>query len=501
MRKLVFGLVALMVAAGCDSPFGAVDGVELRVYNNTDYRFDNVTVNGVGFGSVPSGEYSSFEIVEGAYHYGAVGVDINGKHLALWPIDYVGETPLEPGRYTYFLSADTGSSSLHLLFLEGDDMPPRRAQPDLPRSVISRRTYELSAGANAVDGGVVVAGTRKTLHTINTTISSQPNSRVTYVPDAVVSYQTTLPFMSMLSPSGTRTWVHTYGADDVWLKSVNSVAAVGAEYVLAGEHYWPRTGTRDWEGDAWLIRADASGREVWTARPGRDGQEENALVVRATLDGGLVLGGTSSGSPWLMRMNSTGGTVWERTLAHGFMNRVEQVLPLGDGGLVVVGDKYGSIKQDVGGNVMRTDAAGTVLWTTRFHGSAEAVAPAPNGGFVIAGTQLSGVPQLIALDASGATLWTRQYVGGFGARSIVATPDGGFVVAGGRGFWLLKVDANGNEVWQKMLLPQTSAPGALSLTKMSDGGFLIVGNDTLNGHVIRTTADGAVVWSQTFDTL
>jgi hypothetical protein len=321
---------------------------------------------------------------------------------------------------------------------------------------------------------------------------------VIYIPDAVLVAQTAQAFMVALTASGARPWTHTYGLDDSWEKSVNSVAAVAGGYVLAGTHYWPHTGARTWEGDAWLIRTNALGNEVWAARPGRDGYEESALVVRPTLDGGLILGGSSSGLPWLMRTSNTGAQVWDRTLAHGFMNRVEQVFPLADGGFIVVGDRYGSIKQEAGGNVFRVDAAGTVLWTARFHGSAEAVAPAANGGFVIAGSHLTNGPQLVALDAAGNTLWTRQYNGGFAARSIVATQDGGFVVSGGRGFWLLKVDANGNQVWQKTLLPQTDGVGALSLSALPDGGFLVVGHDNAKGHAVRTSASGDIVWAQSF---
>ena len=64
------------------------------------------------------------------------------------------------------------------------------------------------------------------------------------------------------------------------------------------------------------------------------------------------------------------------------------------------------------------------------------------------------------LDANGNVTWQKTYGGSSGddcAHSIQQTSDGGFIVAGatssyGAGsfdYWVLKLDANGNIIWQK----------------------------------------------------
>ncbi|MGI9183260.1 MAG: hypothetical protein ACR2H9_22505, partial [Longimicrobiaceae bacterium] len=95
-------LLALLWTAGCDlltspsSSRGESDEVQIRVFNNSDYRFENVTVNGVAFGAIPPGDFSEYREVPGAYHYGAVSLEIDGERFGVSPIDDVGETHLPP---------------------------------------------------------------------------------------------------------------------------------------------------------------------------------------------------------------------------------------------------------------------------------------------------------------------------------------------------------------------------------------------------------------------
>ncbi len=53
--------------------------------------------------SLAPGVTSDYEGHEGAYRYGALDVTINGSVRHLQPIDYVGESPLQSGRYTYVI--------------------------------------------------------------------------------------------------------------------------------------------------------------------------------------------------------------------------------------------------------------------------------------------------------------------------------------------------------------------------------------------------------------
>lgn len=84
-------------------------GVVIRVQNASTYQFETVYVNTSGgennYGTLRAGASSSY--LGGytkAYSYAYIKVVINGEELVLQPIDYVGETPLKAGNYTYVVN-------------------------------------------------------------------------------------------------------------------------------------------------------------------------------------------------------------------------------------------------------------------------------------------------------------------------------------------------------------------------------------------------------------
>ena len=109
MYKLI---LAFLVCIGCfcASCQKANDlepqGITIRIRNASPYAFESVYVNTSGgentYGPLAAGKSSQY--LGGytqAYRYAYVKVVINGQELVLQPIDYVGETPLSQGSYTY----------------------------------------------------------------------------------------------------------------------------------------------------------------------------------------------------------------------------------------------------------------------------------------------------------------------------------------------------------------------------------------------------------------
>ncbi|MCB8959628.1 MAG: META domain-containing protein [Ardenticatenales bacterium] len=84
----------------------------IRVANLGPLPMDEVTVNFVGqevaYGALDVGDFSGYETVTEAYRYAGLDIVAEGGPYNLMPIDYVGETPLVPGRYTYYLSLENG---------------------------------------------------------------------------------------------------------------------------------------------------------------------------------------------------------------------------------------------------------------------------------------------------------------------------------------------------------------------------------------------------------
>jgi hypothetical protein len=119
------GIAALALALACCSLSPAPPGpVEVRIANESSYDFEGVVVSFPDqveeYGAVAARRQSEYRRVVRAYRYAPISVEVDGEELRLQPIDYVGETLLASGRYSYVINVDPPSGSLSLA-LRPDD--------------------------------------------------------------------------------------------------------------------------------------------------------------------------------------------------------------------------------------------------------------------------------------------------------------------------------------------------------------------------------------------
>jgi|AntRauTorckE6833_2_1112554.scaffolds.fasta_scaffold06021_3 hypothetical protein len=106
------GLILILIGLnGCDGIFRSdSDEVKIRIENGSDYDMKYLSVSfpdgEIVFGDIKSGEMSIYKDIERAYRYAYVETEIQGKKAVLQPIDYVGESYLSPGLYTYILNVE-----------------------------------------------------------------------------------------------------------------------------------------------------------------------------------------------------------------------------------------------------------------------------------------------------------------------------------------------------------------------------------------------------------
>jgi pyruvate carboxylase len=104
-RLLVVLLLVLLV--GCASVFSSPPPVEIRIANASAVAFERVVVRFPrqveDYGALAALSQSDYRAIEQAYRYASVEVQVEGEKLLLQPIDYVGESRLASGRYTYVL--------------------------------------------------------------------------------------------------------------------------------------------------------------------------------------------------------------------------------------------------------------------------------------------------------------------------------------------------------------------------------------------------------------
>ena len=108
-------------------------------------------------------------------------------------------------------------------------------------------------------------------------------------------------------------WNKTFGgADNDWVDSVQLTADGG--YILAG--FTESYGAGD--ADAWLVKTDSNGNKVWDRTFG-GADVDYAHSVQQTADGGYILAGSTKsygaggGDAWLVKTDSRGNKEWGRT--------------------------------------------------------------------------------------------------------------------------------------------------------------------------------------------
>jgi hypothetical protein len=105
MKPLLFYSCLLLGLAACKKETEDPAGVSIRVRNGSAYPFTSLVVNTSGgennYGALAVGQSSDYAPFTRAYGYAAVKATINGAEVSFMPHDYVGETPLKPGQYTY----------------------------------------------------------------------------------------------------------------------------------------------------------------------------------------------------------------------------------------------------------------------------------------------------------------------------------------------------------------------------------------------------------------
>jgi uncharacterized delta-60 repeat protein len=269
-------------------------------------------------------------------------------------------------------------------------------------------------------------------------------------------------WVQRLNKSGNTVWDKTFGGpDDDRARSIAASADGG--FFIAG--YTQSRGSP--EGDAWIIKIDKNGELSWEQTAG--GAKNDAVFHVTTMpDGGLIATGYKDlGDPkgfdlWVVRLNSQGGLLWDRTYGRGIFDAGTSIVPTEDGGSVVVGVTSADAYRGDDAWVLRLDAHGEVVWEQTFGGpepeTAWAVVNMSDKGYaVLVSTSSYGAGSadawLLRLDGDGSLLWERMYGGKLWDRptSAVLTADGGIFVAGytttqGAGredFWLFRLDAEG----------------------------------------------------------
>jgi hypothetical protein len=275
--------------------------------------------------------------------------------------------------------------------------------------------------------------------------------------------------------------------------------------------------------DVWLIRTDSDGKKVWEATFGDTG-DDRGYFLSQTADGGYIIVGLTDSygaggtDVWLIMTDSAGNMIWDKTIGgtdHDYGSAIQKT---SDGGYILVGAtcSCGTGSWDVW--LIKTDSAGNKIWDKTFGGTGgdygESVQQSSDGGYIIAGYTgpvIAADILLIKIDGKGNKIWDKTFGGTDWDKgsSVLQTNDGGYIIVGGTesygtgisDIWLIKTDGAGNKIWDKTFGGDDGDVGEC-VQSTSDGGYIITGRTgpdvAADIWVIRTDCSGNKLWDRVF---
>lgn len=212
--------------------------------------------------------------------------------------------------------------------------------------------------------------------------------------------------------------------------------------------------------------------------------------------------------------------IWQKTIGGSDADFVNAFEATPDGGYIIGGFSTSNISGDKTENsngqidlwFVKIDNSGNIMWQNTIGGSGDdfllTIKTTDDGGYIVGASSDSNISGdktensrggldywILKLDASGNIMWQKTYGGAqpeFDDR-VTQTPDGGYFVGGysdsgisgdkteasngQRDYWALKLDSAGNIVWQNGIGGSlVDRPQAAFLTL--DGGYMIGGLST-----------------------
>jgi Secretion system C-terminal sorting domain len=245
---------------------------------------------------------------------------------------------------------------------------------------------------------------------------------------------------------------------------------------------------------------------------------------------------------WIVKMSPGGVKVWDKTYGGaGGLEELFSIVPTSDGGALLVGisgsnASFEKTENSRGGYdywIVRIDGNGNKLWDKTFGGNRDDFAYAgiatSDRGFLIGGSSMSDISGdksqacytsiyndywLVKVDAAGNKLWDKTLGGEFNdaVKTMAQTADGGFLL-GGRSnstatfdktsannsyaydYWVVKTDASGNPQWDKSFGGVNDEEITTILT-LPGGNYLLTGTTEsgISGNKTAPSKGGDDFW-------
>jgi hypothetical protein len=296
--------------------------------------------------------------------------------------------------------------------------------------------------------------------------------------------------------------------------------------------------------DIWIVKLSVSGDKMWQNSFGGSNVDES-LYIEPTSDGGVISAGATYSDDgdidwkrglediWVVKLFASGEVDWKQTYGGNDGEWSRCIRQTADGGYIVAatststdGDFLGATNY---GNadcfILKIDNTGYLDWFKNFGGSewddCFSVRQTSDGGYIVAcatGSNGSGdVPAgylginywILKLDANGNIVWNKIYGGNSHEipSDIIQTKEGGYIIAGmtqsGDGMvtgfhayydvWIVKLAPDGRLEWQKAL-GGSKDDQARAILQTDDDGYLVSGFSSSSDGDVAVNHGGTDYW-------
>jgi hypothetical protein len=235
--------------------------------------------------------------------------------------------------------------------------------------------------------------------------------------------------------------------------------------------------------------------------------------VQQTTDGGYILAGYKAISLnnydyWIVKLNSNADIEWEKTYGGSNPDEVNNIQQTTDGGYIVAGLTFsydGDVLNNKGNSdawILKLSTNGDIEWQKTYGGSfddgAKSIQQTADNGYIAVGYTISpdgDIPNnqgsfdawIIKIATNGNLEWSKTFGGTYHEQmnDIQQTIDDGYLTIGetssdiannhgGFDVWVIKINLNGNMLWQKTY-GGSKTDRAKCVQKTNDGYYIIIG--------------------------
>ncbi len=287
------------------------------------------------------------------------------------------------------------------------------------------------------------------------------------------SLNTSAYSLSKCSIESDTLWTKKYAYADSYIHAPKGIIKTpDGGFAIIGGYQDPAS----YEAQVWLIKTDSMGVLQWQQSYGNPNEVESAEHILPTSDGGYLITAyryvnNQVRKVWLIKTDSLGGVVWEKTHGNNYSTRANSVVLLNDGYLLS-GIQYPDNPNLVKGRayLLKVNFLGEYQWSKTYgNGSANSafykllllpdsslIAGGAGGNFEQTISDVEG--WLYKLNLQGDSLWARTYIYDTAAIhdyfwDIVPADAGGFMCVGfadvtgtpdGQDAWVVRTDSLGN---------------------------------------------------------